>query len=176
MTTDPSDRETAASDAETDTLEDSQPPESVFERKGTDISNIGTAKPNSALRGRKRSPIVDATITDAEASKSTKSDIDTEYQARSGDDELSAETHADSSDLDRVNTPATIDSGTADGEREDRLAAYEDIETGSGPGKKLGDPIEARPYIHISPAREQVTPGNIIAGLFGLYRAGVTER
>jgi len=175
MTTDPSDREKAASDAETGTSNGSRPTESVFERKGIDISNIGTAKPNSALRGRKRSPIVDATITDTSVSERTKSDIDSEYQAQGGRDGLSAETRTESSDLDCVNTPAAIDSDTADGERDDRLTAYEDVETESGPGTKLGDPIEARPYIHISPAREQVTPGNIIAGLFGLYRAGVTD-
>ncbi|WP_436932028.1 ATP-binding protein [Halosimplex halobium] len=50
-----------------------------------------------------------------------------------------------------------------------------DSETETGPGKRLGDPIEARPYIQISPAREQTTPGNVISGLFGLYRAGVTK-
>ena len=59
-------------------------------------------------------------------------------------------------------------------EREEQLTPYE-VKGTTGPGKKLSDPIEARPYIHISPAREQVTPGNVIAGLFGLYRAGVTS-
>ncbi|ERG93630.1 hypothetical protein [Haloquadratum walsbyi] len=71
--------------------------------------------------------------------------------------------------------PST-ESGTDDGveeESEDRLASYENKST-TEPGKKLSDPIEARPYIHISPARKQVTPGNVIEGLFGLYRAGVT--
>ncbi len=78
-----------------------------------------------------------------------------------------------STEGDRV--PST-ESGTddeAEGESEDRLASYEGKST-TGPGKKLSDPIEARPYIHISPARKQVTPGNVIEGLFGFYRAGVT--
>jgi len=78
-----------------------------------------------------------------------------------------------STEGDRV--PST-ESGTddeAEGESEDRLASYEGKST-TGPGKKLSDPVEARPYIHISPARKQVTPGNVIEGLFGFYRAGVT--
>ncbi|QLC35649.1 hypothetical protein EFA46_015425 (plasmid) [Halarchaeum sp. CBA1220] len=67
----------------------------------------------------------------------------------------------------------TTSGQSSDGGRDDRSTLDEGAAV--GPGKKLGDPIEARPYIHISPAREQVTPGNIIAGLFGLYRAGVTD-
>ena len=152
MTATPSDRESLDRDPDVDTdadaPESSQPPKSVFERKGLDLSHLRTDAPNST--------------TDA-----------SEQQNDRTEEELPAETGTEPSDLDRAKTPATA--GNQDASREDRLAAYEDVEVGSGPGKKLGDPIEARPYIHISPAREQVTPGNIIAGLFGLYRAGVTD-
>jgi hypothetical protein len=79
-----------------------------------------------------------------------------------------------STDHDRVPPTENGTDEKQEGQREDRLASYE-AEGTTGPGKKLADPIEARPYIHISPAREQVTPGNVVAGLFGLYRAGVTS-
>jgi len=174
MTTAPSDREKTDREDGSDASESSQPIEGVFEQKGIDISNIGANKPNLTSRAQGRSRIADA--IDAPSSAGTESDIDArEIQAQSGDDGVPAETRPEPSNIARVETPAPTDRSDTDGGQNDRLAAHEEFEAGSGPGKKLGDPIEARPYIHISPAREQVTPGNIIAGLFGLYRAGVTD-
>jgi hypothetical protein len=130
------------------------PTESIFDGKGIDVrraTKIGTDTDRNA-------------DTDPTANSSSSED-------------LSAENREESSDLDRVklSTTTTSDGDDEDEERDGRLAPYEDAEAASGPGKKLGDPLEARPYILISPAREQVTPGNVIAGLFGLYRAGVTN-
>lgn len=85
-----------------------------------------------------------------------------------------AQNQEESTDHDRVPPTENGTDEEQEEQREDRLAFYE-AEGTTGPGKKLSDPIEARPYIHISPAREQVTPGNVVAGLFGLYRAGVTS-
>lgn len=173
MTPAPSDREQGDRENENDASE-SPPPESVFEQKGIDISKIGTHKPNSTPRTQGRSRIVDA--IDAPESTGTAPDTDDrENQVQSSDDGSLAEIQTDSSGSARIEPPAHTDRGATDGSTDDRLTAYEDVEAGSGPGTKLGDPIEARPYIHISPAREQVTPGNIIAGLFGLYRASVTD-
>jgi len=76
-------------------------------------------------------------------------------------------------DLVPADSSGDIESGDHEDGQEGSLEGY-DVEGPHGPGKKLSDPIEARPYIHISPAREQVTPGNVVDGLFGLYRAGVT--
>jgi len=70
--------------------------------------------------------------------------------------------------------PASIEEDVDEGSDEAGMIPTEP-RGNSGPGKRLGDPVEARPYIHISPARERTTPGNVISGLFGLYRAGVTK-
>ncbi|MDS0261977.1 hypothetical protein NDI56_21450 [Haloarcula sp. S1CR25-12] len=69
----------------------------------------------------------------------------------------------------------SVDLSDEQRENEEKIEPYDPATDDIGPGKALGDPIEARPYIHISPAREQVTPGNVVSGLFGLYRAGVTN-
>jgi DNA helicase HerA-like ATPase len=89
------------------------------------------------------------------------------------DENKTAEKLGGSFDLVPVESSTDSDSGDGEGQ-EDPLERY-GVDGASGPGTKLGDPIEARPYIHISPAREQVTPGNVVNGLFGLYRAGVTS-
>jgi len=181
MTPPPCDRETGPqengtnTETETECREDLQP-ESIFEQRGIDLSEVfgNTSESSSVAHDQNQNWLADA--ADSTTADETESGTDmTENQSASGYEDVSSETRTEPTDLDRVETPGTTDSNATDGEREDRLAAYKDVEAGSGPGKKLGDAIEARPYIHISPAREQVTPGNIIAGLFGLYRAGVTD-
>ncbi|WP_251344549.1 ATP-binding protein [Haloplanus halophilus] len=127
------------------------PAGSIFDKKGVnprDAWELNMAKPST---GADTGPVTETGTDDGDRS-------DVPVEKSDGPTELAK---------------SSVSNGAGDSEREDRLDPYDNATT--GPGKKLGDPIEARPYIHISPAREQVTPGNIIAGLFGLYRAGVTD-
>ncbi|WP_254824937.1 ATP-binding protein [Haloglomus halophilum] len=158
----PSDRGKNERDATKHTDRD-PPAESIFDKKG--------ATPRDAweLNGAKSS-------TGPEAASETASERETQTKTRAATDAHRSDVpfvpfEKSNERTELAKTPGCDDAG--DSEPEDRLDPYDNATT--GPGKKLGDPIEARPYILISPAREQVTPGNIIAGLFGLYRAGVTD-